>query len=210
MKSGVKGSRPIEKYSREPLSRKTNYVIEMQIDATFTVRRDGEVLFADPASASEAYTFAAHLGEEYPDCTLDVDGPKDLQDEAQAGFAAGVSLRGRHYLTHMREMAAQEWEEAKDGASRYNQSREVERKGWTRNGVRRRMTRAFYWRDRAVTAAETFRIVLVSALESFDVPEQRLDVTSAQNRSWLLRNLAIRNAENPQLRRVLGLLGKLG
>lgn len=49
------------------------------------------------------------------------------------------------------------------------------------------------------------KIEIENLLLDFDVPEKRR-VLTLSNVRWLLRNLSIRNKQNPNLHRVLGLL----
>lgn len=46
-------------------------------------------------------------------------------------------------------------------------------------------------------------------LSSFNVPALRRDITSTTNVSWLLRNLAIQNEDNPLLKETLMALKEL-
>ena len=45
-------------------------------------------------------------------------------------------------------------------------------------------------------------------LEGFDIPESRLDLTKSENVRWLLRNLGVRNRDNPKFKQVITILRK--
>jgi len=46
-------------------------------------------------------------------------------------------------------------------------------------------------------------------LATMDIPAMRRDTTKEENRRWLLRNIAINNADNPHLDEAISILRSL-